>query len=141
VLRMRVVDAPAGARVTVRCLGKRCRFERRKATVRANGAADLHRLVRRPLMPVGSTLEVRIVAANRLGKVVRFKIKRGRIPDGRRLCLPPGTTKPTRCRRSLRGGADRYRSMRTMTSPPCVRPVDWKPRLSQKRSAPSSPGT
>jgi hypothetical protein len=97
VLRLRVAGAPRGAKVTVRCLGKRCRFERRKATVRASGGADLRRLVRRHLMPVGTTLEVRIVAPNAVGKVVRFKIRRGRIPDGRTLCLPPGTRKPERC--------------------------------------------
>jgi hypothetical protein len=92
-----VVDAPASARITVRCLGKRCRFEKRKATVRPGGAANLRRLVRRKVMPVGTTLEVRIVAPNSIGKVVRFKIERRRIPDGRTLCLPPGTRKPKRC--------------------------------------------
>jgi hypothetical protein len=97
VLRLRVADAPKGARVSVRCLGKRCRFERRKATVRADGAANLRRLVRRRFLPVGVTLEVRIVAPNSIGKVVRFKIKPRRIPVGRRLCLPPGTTKAQRC--------------------------------------------
>lgn len=97
VLRLRVVDAPTGARVTVRCLGKRCRFKQRKATVRANGAVNLRRLVRRHLMPVGTTLEVRILAPHSIGKVIRYKVKRARIPDGRRLCLPPGAKKPERC--------------------------------------------
>jgi len=97
VLRLRVIDAPPGARVAVRCLGARCRFKPRKATVRADGAADLRRLVRRHFMPVGTTLEVRILAPRSIGKVVRFKIKRRTIPDGRRLCLPPGTKKARRC--------------------------------------------
>jgi hypothetical protein len=97
VLRLRVVDAPAGAKVTVRCLGKRCRLKQRKLTVRGSGNANLRRLVGRRLIPVGSTLEVRIVAPNSVGRVVRFKIKPRRVPDGRSLCLPPGAKKPRRC--------------------------------------------
>jgi hypothetical protein len=97
VVRMLVSEAPAGARVTVRCLGRRCGLERRTATVRPDGSANLLRLVRSRLMAVGTTLEVRIVAPHSIGKVVRYKIKRGRIPNGRRLCLPPGASKPERC--------------------------------------------
>ena len=97
VLRLRVVDAPAGATVTVRCLGKRCRFKRRKATVPARGSVNLRRRMRLRVVPVGTTLEVRIVAPNSIGKVVRFKIKPRAIPNGRPLCLPPGAKKPGRC--------------------------------------------
>jgi Putative metal-binding motif len=96
VLRLRVSDAPTGARVTVRCLGKRCRLKRRTATVRANGAVNLRPLVRRRLRP-RTTLEIRIVAPNSIGKVVRYRIRRGRIPPGQTLCLPPGARRPTRC--------------------------------------------
>jgi hypothetical protein len=47
---------------------------------------------------VGTTLEVRIVAPNAIGKVVRYKIRPGRrIPNGRRLCLPLGAKQPERC--------------------------------------------
>jgi hypothetical protein len=97
VLRLRVLDAPTGAKVTVRCLGKRCRFKQRRVTVRASGKVDLRRLVPRRTVPVGTTLEVRIVAPHSIGKVVRFKIKPRRIPNGRTLCLPPGTRRPKRC--------------------------------------------
>ena len=48
-------------------------------------------------MPVGTTLEVRILAPPSIGKVIRYKVKRSRIPVGRRLCLPPGAKKPERC--------------------------------------------
>jgi hypothetical protein len=96
VLKLRVRDAPAGAAVEVRCLGRRCGFKRREATVAANGTADLTRLVRRRLPP-GTTLEVRIIAPNTIGKVVRYEIKSGKVPDGRTLCLPPGAKKPKRC--------------------------------------------
>jgi Putative metal-binding motif len=95
-LRLRVRDAPAGARVTIRCLGRRCRFDRRKTKIRANGTANLRRLVRRRLRP-RTTLEVRITAPNSIGKVIRYPIRRGRVPEGRTLCLPPGAKKPKRC--------------------------------------------
>jgi len=96
VQRLRVRDAPAGARVTVRCLGKRCRFKRKSTRVRASGATNLRRLVPRRLRP-RTTVEVRIVAPNAIGKVVRYPIRRGRIAPSRTLCLPPGAKKPTRC--------------------------------------------
>jgi hypothetical protein len=96
VLRLRVRDAPAGARVTIRCLGKRCRFERRRSKVKANGTANLRRLVRRRLRP-RTMLEVRITAPNSIGKVVRYPIRRGRLPESRTLCLPPQAKKPVRC--------------------------------------------
>ncbi len=94
--RLRVADAPPGARVTVRCLGKRCRFGRREATVDVNGRVNLLPRIRRRLRP-GTTLEVAVTAQNMIGKVVRYRIRRGKEPRVRRLCLPPGATKPGRC--------------------------------------------
>jgi Putative metal-binding motif len=96
VLRLRVRDAPANARAQVRCLGRRCAFERRGLPVGRDGRANLRPLVRRRLRPK-TTLEVRITAPNSIGKVVRYPIRRRRIPQGRTMCLPPGTRKPTRC--------------------------------------------
>jgi Putative metal-binding motif len=94
--RLRVADAPPGARVRVRCLGKRCRFGRREATVDAKGAVNLLPRIRRRLRP-RTTLEVTVTAPNMIGKVVRYKMRRGKEPLVRRLCLPPGAAKPGRC--------------------------------------------
>jgi hypothetical protein len=98
VRELRVREAPADAAVEVRCLGKRkrCPFRVRKAAVAANGTANLRRRLPRRLRP-GITIEVRITAPNAIGKVVRYPIKRGRIPAGKTLCLPPGAKKPKRC--------------------------------------------
>lgn len=96
VLGLRVRDAPAGATVTVRCLGKRPRCKLRRATVAANGTVNLKRRVPRRLR-VGTRLEVRIVALGWIGKVLRYRIKPGESPPPRRLCLPPGAKKPKRC--------------------------------------------
>jgi hypothetical protein len=94
--RLRVDEAPLGARVLVRCLGKRCRFGRREATVNAKGSVNLLPRVRRRLRP-GTTLEVAVTAPNMIGKVRRYRIRRGKEPVVRRLCLPPDATKPGPC--------------------------------------------
>ena len=94
--RLRVDEAPLGARVLVRCLGKRCRFGRREAIVNAKGSVNLLPRVRRRLRP-HTTLEVAVTAPNMIGKVRRYRIRRGKEPLVRRLCLPPGASKPGRC--------------------------------------------
>jgi hypothetical protein len=92
VRELRVRDAPDGVTVTVRCLGKRCAFRSKDATAGAN----LRRLFRKPLRP-GMTIEVRITAPNSIGKVVRYRMRRGKLPADKTLCLPPGAAKPRRC--------------------------------------------
>jgi putative metal-binding protein len=96
VTRLAVQDAPSTATVTVRCLGKRCRVKDSRMAVTAKGSANLTRLVKRKLRP-GSVLEVRVIAPNMIGKVVRYPVRRGVVPSGKRLCLPPGVRKPGIC--------------------------------------------
>jgi hypothetical protein len=97
VTRMRVTDAPAQATITVLCRGKRCPFRRRERTANVKGSANLKPLFRRRLRP-GVHIEVRVTAANMIGKVVRYeKIKRRQVPSSRRLCLPLGAAKPSKC--------------------------------------------
>jgi hypothetical protein len=45
----------------------------------------------------GRRLELRVTAPGFIGKVVRYKLKKGNIPSGRQLCLPPGKKKPRKC--------------------------------------------
>jgi hypothetical protein len=97
VLRMIVRDAPPGAGVTVLCRGsRRCPFSRRELSTSPDGELSLTRLFRRRL-PVGTQLEVRVTAPNLIGKVVRYTIRRGRVPRGRTLCLPPSAVQPSSC--------------------------------------------
>ena len=42
----------------------------------------------------GQTLQVRITKKGFIGKVVRYKLQKGKIPSGKDLCLPPGKKKP-----------------------------------------------
>ena len=47
----------------------------------------------------GQTLEIRITAPERIGKVVRFQLQAGRIPRGKALCLRPAASRPAPCGR------------------------------------------
>jgi len=97
VRRLTVREAPPGARITVLCRHSRsCPFRQRALTVDADGIVALKRLFPRRLRP-GAGLEIRITAANMIGRVVRYRIKRKDTPVGRTLCLPPGASKPSKC--------------------------------------------
>jgi hypothetical protein len=98
IARLRVVDVPAGARVQLRCHGRRCPV-RRKTIKRRGERANIARALgrRRARFRAGQTLDVRITAPGRIGKVVRYPLRRGRAPVGRQLCLPPGAARPVRC--------------------------------------------
>lgn len=96
VTQLRVVEAPPGARVEVRCSGRRCPFKRRSTTVNARGDAPLAKYFKKKLRP-RITIEVRITQPNTIGRVTRFPITRVAVPPARRYCLPPGQAKPVRC--------------------------------------------
>jgi Putative metal-binding motif len=97
--KLRVRGVPAGARVEFRCRGKRCPVRRVRAGRARRGRVNvLPRLRRaRTRFRAGQRLDVRITAPNRIGKVVRYRLRRRTIPDGRILCLQPRATKATRC--------------------------------------------
>ena len=96
VRRMRVVDAPEGARVEVRCSGRRCPFEQRTATVDAKGEANLKKFFKRGVRPK-VTIDVLVTYPNMVGRMIRFPVKRLDVPSTVRYCLPPEATRPERC--------------------------------------------
>ena len=66
-----------------------CSRASRRATSSASGSAASAR---------GQRLQLRITAPGFIGKVVKYRLRKGRIPIGSRpLCLPIGATKPARC--------------------------------------------
>jgi hypothetical protein len=88
---------PAGARVEVRCLGRRCPFERKRVSGRRGDVNLLPQLNRRQRrLRVGQTLEVRVTKRGAVGSVVRFKIRRGKLPTPRSLCIPADGGAPRR---------------------------------------------
>jgi hypothetical protein len=61
-----------------------------------SGAVNLRKLLKRRLK-AGAVLEVRLTAPNAIGRVIRFRMRKGRLPKRSNLCLPPGAATPGRC--------------------------------------------
>lgn len=96
VVRLEVSRLAQGGRVEVRCDGRGCPFRAR--TVRPRGGhAKLARMFARRGLPAGTVLEIRVLAPERIGKVVRYTMRNGQLPAVRTQCLPPGARKPGRC--------------------------------------------
>jgi hypothetical protein len=92
-----VSDIPAGAAVELRCHGKGCPGSHRTIPVSAAGKANVHRVLRGRRLRVGAVLELRITRPDMIGKVMRFRVRRSRIPATRKLCLAPGAPTPAPC--------------------------------------------
>jgi hypothetical protein len=97
-LRLRVLRPPKRAVADLLCRGRHCPFSR-ISTMRVRR----HRIDVRRAIPLNQrrfrprqVLELRITAPNSVGKVVKYRLKRGKVPKGRKLCLLPGTTQPRR---------------------------------------------
>jgi hypothetical protein len=96
--RLVVSGVASGQTVELRCRGRRCPVKRREAGAPRRGRVNLlAALNRRRRFRAGQTLEVRITSPDRIGKVVRYRLKRGRTPIGRSLCLRPGARSPHDC--------------------------------------------
>jgi Ca2+-binding RTX toxin-like protein len=98
VAQLDVVDVhPVPATITVRCHGDGCPFARRSARVTTAAGRSFTSSFRGARLRVGTRVEVRVTAANRLGKYVRFTMRRRRLPAIREACLAPGSSAPIRC--------------------------------------------
>lgn len=95
--RLRVVEAPAGATVSVTCRGKRKGCPKPKTlTVSAKGSVSLSRMFRKRLRP-GAVITVTVTTPNTVGRVKKLTIRRGHTPRITTLCLVPGETRPSPC--------------------------------------------
>jgi len=99
VTRLKVLRVPAGVTIQLRCRGRGCFKRVRQVRVRsAARSVDLRRrFLRRARLRPRAVLEVRVLAPASIGKVVRFTIRRAKLPTRRVLCLPPNATRPRRC--------------------------------------------
>jgi hypothetical protein len=99
--KLELVDVPDRTTAELRCSGKRkgCfRGVKRRRAPKGAERLKLTRLVRRAKLRPGALLELRIVRPDTLGKVVRFKVRKGkRDPRTRILCLRPGAKAPQSC--------------------------------------------
>jgi PKD repeat protein len=104
-LRRLLVDAPSGAKVTVRCRGRRCPFRKRTRTASTwspSMQVNMARVIRfrrleRRLLRVGVKIKVMVTKPDAIGKFTFFRIRRGRSPVRVDRCLVPGLREPVRC--------------------------------------------
>jgi Thrombospondin type 3 repeat len=92
---LQVRNIPGGATVVVRCRGKSCpvrRFVKRRAV----GTLSLRQFVGKRLRP-GTVLDIRVTKSGFVGLVKDITIRAGRTPNVRTLCLPPGSSRASRC--------------------------------------------
>jgi hypothetical protein len=97
--RLLITSGSAGMRVEFRCSGPRCPLTRR--SFRRPGGGRLNVLTKlrryRNRFRTGQTLELRVTAPDRIGKVVRFRLVRNRSAITTTCCLTPGERSPRRC--------------------------------------------
>jgi hypothetical protein len=102
VLRLRVVDVPTGARIELRCKGGRKRgcFSGVKRFPVPRGAAtkNVRGPVKQRKLKAGARLEVRVLAPDAIGKVVRYTMRKGNtLPKSKLLCVTPGSKRAKKC--------------------------------------------
>ena len=95
-LRLRVKAPPQGAVAELRCKGRKCPFKRKRVKRIRKNRIDVFKALteRQRRFRPGQRLQLRITAPGHIGKVVKYRLRKGRIPSGRTFCLPPGATKP-----------------------------------------------
>ena len=97
--RLLVTNGSAGMQVEFRCSGSRCPVKRRAFNQPRGGRLNVLTKLRRyrTRFRTGQTLELRVTAPDRIGKVVRFRLVRNRSAITTTLCLTPGERSPRRC--------------------------------------------
>jgi hypothetical protein len=86
------VRAPRGARISVRCHGRGCP---RKSLARMTTLTRLGAFERR--LRAGTRLVIRVTRAGFIGKHTVIRIRRGKAPARRDLCLYRGSKGPAKC--------------------------------------------
>jgi hypothetical protein len=86
------VRAPRGAAIAVRCIGRSCP---RQSLARTTKLTRLRAFERR--LRAGTRLVVRVTRPGFIGKHTVIRIRRGKAPVRRDLCLYPGAGAPVTC--------------------------------------------
>jgi hypothetical protein len=90
---------PVGATVTLTCSGKRCPFSKRtvkrsrKSTMNVLNAKSL---TGRKTFRAGQTVDIRVEVPGMNTKLLRFKLRTGKVPKHQNYCVPVGTKKARR---------------------------------------------
>ena len=101
-LRLKAASVPGARRSSCAAKGKQCPYKRVSSKKRKKGSITLFKAIKAKKVVgkkqrsfhAGQTLQVRITERGFIGKVVRYKLKKGKIPSGKDLCLPVGKKKP-----------------------------------------------
>jgi Ca2+-binding RTX toxin-like protein len=102
VIEVIVTAIPAGGRIELRCkppkrARRACPFKRvRRAFPDGRRRIDLARRFKGRRLPVGTVIEVRVLAPGTIGKVSTRRVARSSTKR-RLLCLRPGAQRPSRC--------------------------------------------
>jgi PKD repeat protein len=94
------VLAPVGARIELRCSGRRCPARTLVKAVRGAGATATVRLrsLERQL-PAGTVIGILVTEPGRVGKSTTFRIRRSKVPLRTDGCVMPGARSAARCPR------------------------------------------
>jgi PKD domain len=92
-----LVRAPRGAAVSVRCKGKSCPKKAKLVERKGRGRKRLRIRQLEGTWRPGTRIIVTITRSGYLGKKTTFKIRSGRSPLRRDLCLAPGARRATEC--------------------------------------------
>jgi PKD repeat protein len=91
-IKLLVVDAPRGAKVSIRCRGGGCPFKKQVRPAALVRVKKLERVLR-----AGATVKVYVTQRGLIGKYTRLKIRAGKPPARTDLCVPPESWRPIRC--------------------------------------------
>lgn len=97
VKRLEVSQVPTGGAVTVRCSRGRGSCAFKSKSIKKQRKVKLTKLFRKRKLKLRTVVEINITAPQRIGKVIRFTVRKSRIPTKRTLCEPPGSPKPLPC--------------------------------------------
>jgi hypothetical protein len=86
------VRAPRGARIAVRCFGRGCPRESMARTTKLTRLTAFEGRLR-----AGTRLVIRVTRDGFIGKHTVIRIRRGKAPARRDLCLVPGSEAPSKC--------------------------------------------
>jgi hypothetical protein len=83
---------PKGTRITLRCVRSRhCSKKVKRRTVRSSRRrVNLHALLGNRALAAGARLELRFTRADRIGRLLRYRIGKPGLPGVSFLCAPPG---------------------------------------------------
>jgi hypothetical protein len=100
-IRLKIPNLPKRAKAKITCRGKKCPFKQRSSKKRKKGTITLFKEVKttkvagmkkRTFLP-GQRVELRLTAPGYIGKVLRYKLKRAKVPTAKTLCIPAGAKK------------------------------------------------